>query len=253
MAYIQTAFVNTIIVEGYVVNMPIYKKAVNGVDYVIFTIVNKVKQETLPEDGTPSILRDDNFLMCIAFDKICSLFKKYYQDGCFVRVVGTLRSNLKKSYIHVSSIEGYVYKNGISKEVLRTKMNKIIISGWLVNDPKFVPGDGTNKSRAMFSIGNTTGYGKYEKTTFFNCVAFGKTAEYVSQHYTKGNPLYVIGTICENKYTAQDGTQRSLYQVSVESIEYICKKIATAEEAQKKNVVDEATKNFDISGDDLPF
>ncbi len=62
---------------------------------------------------------------------------------------------------------------------------------------------------------------KKDETDFINCVAFGKTAETISQYLTKGRQIAIVGNIRTGSYDAQDGTKRYTTDVAVESFEFI--------------------------------
>ena len=99
-------------------------------------------------------------------------------------------------------------------------MNKVILIGRLTKDPelRFAAGSGTAVSR--FSVAVTRPF-KKDETDFINCVAFGKTAETISQYLTKGRQIAVTGSIRTGSYDAQDGTKRYTTDVAVESFEFI--------------------------------
>ncbi|NOQ35082.1 MAG: single-stranded DNA-binding protein [Methylococcaceae bacterium] len=63
-------------------------------------------------------------------------------------------------------------------------MNKLIITGRLTRDAevRYIP---SGTAVLSFSVANNTGYGKNEKTHFFNCSLFGKRAEGRLQEFMK--------------------------------------------------------------------
>lgn len=99
-------------------------------------------------------------------------------------------------------------------------INKFIGIGRLTKDPeiRFTPGSGTAVLR--FSLAITRPF-KKEETDFINCVAFGKTAETITQYFTKGSPIAITGRIQTGSYEAQDGTKRYTTDVIVENFEFI--------------------------------
>lgn len=99
-------------------------------------------------------------------------------------------------------------------------MNKVILIGRLTRDPdlKFTAGSGTAVSRFTVAVNRQF---KKDETDFINCVAFGKTAETISQYLTKGRQIAVTGSIRTGSYEAQDGTKRYTTDVAVESFEFI--------------------------------
>ena len=99
-------------------------------------------------------------------------------------------------------------------------MNKVILIGRLTKDPelRFAAGSGTAVSRFTVAVNRQF---KKDETDFINCVAFGKTAETISQYLTKGRQIAVTGNIRTGSYDAQDGTKRYTTDVAVESFEFI--------------------------------
>jgi single-strand DNA-binding protein len=99
-------------------------------------------------------------------------------------------------------------------------MNKVVLIGRLTKDPelRFAAGSGNAVSR--FSVAVTRQF-KKEETDFINCVAFGKTAETISQYLTKGSQIALSGSIRTGSYDAQDGTKRYTTDVAVDSFEFI--------------------------------
>ena len=99
-------------------------------------------------------------------------------------------------------------------------MNKVILLGRLTKDPEtsFAAGSGTAISR--FTVAVNRPY-KKDETDFIRCVAFGKTAETISQYLSKGRQIALTGSIRTGSYDAQDGTKRYTTDVAVDSFEFI--------------------------------
>lgn len=99
-------------------------------------------------------------------------------------------------------------------------INKVVLIGRLTKDPelRFTAGSGMAVSRFTVAVNRQF---KKDETDFINCVAFGKTAETISQYLTKGRQIAVIGSIRTGSYDAQDGTKRYTTDVAVESFEFI--------------------------------
>ena len=99
-------------------------------------------------------------------------------------------------------------------------MNKVILIGRLTKDPelRFAAGSGMAISRFTVAVNRQF---KKDVTDFINCVAFGITAETISQYLTKGRQIAVTGSIRTGSYDAQDGTKRYTTDVAVESFEFI--------------------------------
>lgn len=99
-------------------------------------------------------------------------------------------------------------------------MNKVVLVGRLTRDPelRFAAGSGTAVSRFTVAVNRQF---KRDETDFINCVAFGKTAETISQYFTKGKQIAVSGSIRTGSYDAQDGTKRYTTDVAVDTFDFI--------------------------------
>lgn len=99
-------------------------------------------------------------------------------------------------------------------------MNKVIIVGRLTKDPelRFAAGTGNGVSRFTLAVRRQ---GKKDEADFINCVAFGKTAETISQYFTKGKQIAVSGSVRTGSYDAQDGTKRYTTDIAVETFDFL--------------------------------
>ena len=126
-------------------------------------------------------------------------------------------------------------------------MNKVVLIGRLTRDPelRFAAGSGTAVSRFTVAVNRQF---KRDETDFINCVAFGKTAETISQYLSKGRQIALTGSIRTGSYDAQDGTKRYTTDVVVDSFEFI--------DSKGNNINAENTMDEDITpvdDGDMPF
>ncbi len=102
--------------------------------------------------------------------------------------------------------------------------NKIILMGNLTRDPQlsYLP---SQTAVVDFGIATNRKWKKdgeeREEVCFVDCQAFGKLAETLSKWLTKGKPVLVEGRLKLDKWTAQDGTNRSKHKVLVESFSFV--------------------------------
>lgn len=89
-----------------------------------------------------------------------------------------------------------------------------IITGRLSRDPQFF-GEG-DKRRAVFTVAFNRGRGERRKSTFVDCIAWGKMAEFM-QSFKKGAGISVHGEL-ETDSWEKDGQKRSRLQVNINSI-----------------------------------
>ncbi len=70
-----------------------------------------------------------------------------------------------------------------------------------------------------FSVANDVGFGDKKVTNFFNCNIWGKRAETLSAHLTKGKQIVVYGELQLRKYE-KDGVERISPDVNVSNIDF---------------------------------
>ena len=100
-------------------------------------------------------------------------------------------------------------------------INKFIVTGNLVRDSelKFSPsGVAVNK----FTIANNEGWGDKKTVNFFNCTAFGKTAEAIANYAHKGSKVLIDGKVQLGSYEKKDGSGKNYTtDVIVNQIEFL--------------------------------
>ena len=135
------------------------------------------------------------------------------------------------------------------------QMNKIMILGRLTKDPELRKTT-SNKSVANFTVAVNHKFNK-EVTDFFNCIAWGKTADFIAEKVSKGLKVLVIGRMESRSYDKSDGTKVLLWELQVEEVELIDwkEKVEQKQYATdySKYVDDSSVEKLDISSDDLPF
>ena len=89
----------------------------------------------------------------------------------------------------------------------------------------------SNKAVGRFSIAVDTGYGDNKKTSFFNCIAWEKTAETLEKHAPKGTKLLLECEAVQNQYEDKNGNK-------VNSVEFVVKNFEFCE--GKKDTQDNA-------------
>ena len=62
-----------------------------------------------------------------------------------------------------------------------------------------------------------------EEVGFFECQCYGKRAEVIVKHFTKGNPIFVQGRLKQERWE-KAGEQHSRIRIMVESFEFIGRK-----------------------------
>lgn len=88
------------------------------------------------------------------------------------------------------------------------------VTGRLSRDPQFF-GEG-DKRRAVFTVAYNRGRGERRKSTFIDCIAWGRMADFM-ESFNKGDGIHVNGDI-EMDSWEKDGQKRTRLQVNISSI-----------------------------------
>ena len=99
-------------------------------------------------------------------------------------------------------------------------LNHVVLMGRLTRDIEVRYSQSQNGEMAVgrfsLAVDRYTNSGDENKADFINCVAFGKTAEFISKYFGKGNMIAVIGRITTGSYTNKDGVKVYTTDVVVE-------------------------------------
>lgn len=110
--------------------------------------------------------------------------------------------------------------------------NKVILAGRLVRDPeKKISQDG--KTFATFTIAVDRGY-KSEETDFFDCVAFGNTADYLLSYVRKGYMILIEGNLQIDKWTDRNGVNHSKPKIIANVVKNFEKKKENTDEYKEE-------------------
>ena len=104
-------------------------------------------------------------------------------------------------------------------------MNKVILMGRLTRDAEIRYSQGESATAiARFSLAVDRRFsrnnGDEQSADFINCVAFGKTAEFLERFGRKGTKFLVEGRIQTGSYTNKDGVRVYTTDVVVEEQEF---------------------------------
>ena len=134
-------------------------------------------------------------------------------------------------------------------------MNKLIISGRLCADMNVVQSqEGKSIARFNFAVNRRFKREGEPEADFFQCVAFGKTAEtLIKCSVGKGTKLLIDGELRNNNYE-KDGVMQYGNQVIVNTFEF-CESKASGGMGQATQApqTDEMGFTIDDNEDDLPF
>ena len=149
-------------------------------------------------------------------------------------------------------------------------MNKVIIMGNLGQDPdtRYMPSGSavtqisvaTNRSWKDKDSGE-----QKDETSWHRCVAYGKTAEIIAEHFTKGRKILIEGRLKYGSYE-KDGVTRYTTDIVIDRFEFVEKREGgdrqphpadRGEDGQpptsRQDADDSAPPAQDDFDDDIPF
>lgn len=129
-------------------------------------------------------------------------------------------------------------------------VNEMFLQGHLGRDPetRFM-NDG--KPVCNWSIAYTEKFGGKERTSWFNCAAFGKIAEVAQQYLVKGSAPLLRGKMQSRKYQDKQGNDREAWEFVVDRILWLGPKKGGATQASPQQAQKPAAYPSDYG--DIPF
>ena len=98
-------------------------------------------------------------------------------------------------------------------------MNKVILMGRLTRDPetRVSTGDAaTSVTRYSLAVDRRFKRDGDQSADFINCVAWEKTAEFVTRFFNKGDMVALTGSLRTRNYEDKNKQQRTIVEVLVE-------------------------------------
>lgn len=130
---------------------------------------------------------------------------------------------------------------------MATDLNQVFLIGRLTRDPEIKYTSSTQICR--FNIANNVYSKQGDRTSFIDCVAFGKTAEIIEKYTAKGKQIAITGKLQQNTWETQDGQKRSKIEVIVENVQLLSSR---DEQKQTTKIYDAEIDNdkYEILPDD---
>ena len=139
-------------------------------------------------------------------------------------------------------------------------MNHVAIVGRMCADPEVRYTQGDNAlCIASFTVALDRRNRNAEQTADFpNCVAFGKTAEFIEKYFHKGMRIGGTGRIQTRNYDGRDGKKVYVTEIVLEQVEFVESKQQTGQQSKRQTAPasDPLDGFMDIPDDmseDLPF
>ena len=99
-------------------------------------------------------------------------------------------------------------------------MNKIILMGRLTRDPEMRNSGSTSICRYSLAVDRRFRREGEPEADFFNCTAFGKSAEFADKYFRQGTKILITGRIQSDNYTNKEGQKVYSWQVIVDEQEF---------------------------------
>ena len=121
-------------------------------------------------------------------------------------------------------------------------LNTIAIMGRLTHTPELRTTT-SGKEVCSFDIACERSYSAngQRETDFIPCVAWGKTAQFISQYFDKGSMIAVNGSLQTRKYQDKQGNNRTAYEIQVREVSFCGSK---APDSTSTRGFDEQTESF---------
>ena len=127
-------------------------------------------------------------------------------------------------------------------------MNKVHLIGNLTKDPE-LRYTKQNTPVASYTIAINSRYGEQQQTDFINISSWGKSGEFVSKYFKKGQPIAITGRLKNRNYEDNNGVKHYSMEVITEDIEFVGSK----KEEVKIEPKEEFVPNFSIEDGELPW
>ena len=133
--------------------------------------------------------------------------------------------------------------------------NVTILTGRITKDLELKQAGQTQVINFSLAVDNPF---KKDDASFFEIVAFGKTAELLNNYCGKGSKILVEGNLKQDRFTDKEGKNRSVVRVVANRVEFLDSKGSNQGQAAPKKQSNDPFANanggpVDITDEDLPF
>lgn len=135
--------------------------------------------------------------------------------------------------------------------------NLTILTGRITKDLELKQAGQTQVTNFSLAVDNPF---KKDDTSFFDIVAFGKTAELLNNYCGKGSKILIEGNLKQDRFQDKEGNNRSVVRVIANRIEFLDSKGSNQQNGQPQQQHGQAPagnnpfdNGTDIDNSDLPF
>ena len=135
-------------------------------------------------------------------------------------------------------------------------MNKVILTGRLVNEPNVKYSNNKEPlavARYTMAVNRRFKRQGEQEAEFINCIAFGKLGEFAEKHFKKGQLISIVGRLQVRSWNDQEGQKRWSTDVIIEE-QYFAENKKSSENYSKNDNIPEGFYPIDeVNEDNLPF
>ncbi|MCH4435385.1 single-stranded DNA-binding protein [Staphylococcus haemolyticus] len=136
--------------------------------------------------------------------------------------------------------------------------NLTILTGRITKDLELKQAGQTQVTNFSLAVDNPF---KKDDTSFFDIVAFGKTAELLNNYCGKGSKILIEGNLKQDRFQDKEGNNRSVVRVIANRIEFLDSKGSNQQNGQPQQQRGQSqavnnpfgNNNANVDDDDLPF
>jgi len=127
--------------------------------------------------------------------------------------------------------------------------NKHISEGRVARDPELRYTKDKQTPVCEFSVALDSGWGDHKRTTFIDCTAWGKQAEFVKKYFKKGDGIFIDGRLDQDIWEDKEtGKRRSKHKITVQVVSF---PVGSKKKSDSEEVDQSSWQNKKI--DEIPF
>lgn len=130
--------------------------------------------------------------------------------------------------------------------------NSVILTGRITKDLELKSAGQTQVTNFSMAVDNPF---KRDDASFFDIVAFGKTAELLNNYCGKGSKILIEGNLKQDRFQDKQGNNRSAVRVIAKRVEFLDSKGQSNNQPkqQQGQAQDNPFDNSDFDDSSLPF
>jgi single-strand DNA-binding protein len=129
-------------------------------------------------------------------------------------------------------------------------MNKVILMGRLTRDPetRYTNTNNIQVTTFALAVNRRVKQGEEKQADYLNIVTYGKTAEFCSKYFLKGQQVAVVGRIQTRNYDRTDGKKVYVTEVVAEETYF-----ADSKKETEEDIHSQLTGVTDVVSGQAPF